>query len=123
MFLSSSSIISLLPIDANVVHLQFLEARWVHLLCALNLQTEARNVLLRPLKQVYLKNFFFNLLSHDNPWLVTPFKASRHTLQNVGLACEQTYQLWVPFKISFYKKIMNLIYILNDILKFYVTLD
>jgi len=48
---------------------------------------------------------YMNLLSQDKPWLVTPFKASRQTLQNVGRACEQMINVCISFKkeIFFFK--------------------
>ena len=65
------------PIEARVVHLQLLVARTAHRLWALNLHT-----------------------SHESPCDVTPDNASRHTLQYVGRACEQAYQLCIPEKWS-----------------------
>lgn len=38
--------------------------------------------------------------SQDRPWEVTPGRASLQTLQKVGLACEQAYQLCIPEKCS-----------------------
>lgn len=38
--------------------------------------------------------------SQDRPWEVTPGSASLQTLQKVGLACEQAYQLCIPEKCS-----------------------
>ena len=38
--------------------------------------------------------------SHESPCDVTPDNASRHTLQYVGRACEQAYQLCIPEKWS-----------------------
>ena len=64
--------------EARVVHLQLQSALEAQRLCILYLH-----------------------ISQERPWLVTPFRASRHTLQNVGRACEQTYQLWAPMRRSF----------------------
>lgn len=38
--------------------------------------------------------------SQERPWEVTPGSASLQTLQKVGLACEQAYQLCIPEKCS-----------------------
>lgn len=64
---SASSMISF-PTEDNVVHLQLLIALGAQRLCTLHLHT-----------------------SQLRPWLVTPPRASLHTLQYVGRACEVAY--------------------------------
>lgn len=55
---------------------------------------------LHNLSRIVFECVCVNVPSQDRPWEVTPGRASLQTLQKVGLACEQAYQLCIPEKCS-----------------------
>lgn len=53
-----------------------------------------------PQRSVLRENAGATVPSQDRPWEVTPERLSLHTLQKVGRAWEQAYQLCIPEKCS-----------------------